>query len=77
MVASTKFFDRVFNNEKGATSGWLFRATTNATASGMAIVKVSGHKCVVRITLLFIHACAATHGVLHVVIVCTVLLDFY
>ena len=41
MAASTKFFDRIFTNEKGATSGWLFRATTNATASGVAVVKVN------------------------------------
>lgn len=40
MAASTKFFDRIFTNEKGATSGWLFRATTNVTASGEAVVKV-------------------------------------
>ena len=57
MVASTKFLDRIYTNEKGATSGWLFRATTNATASGMAIVKVSGHKCFVQLMLLVFHAC--------------------
>lgn len=40
MAAQTKFLDRTFTNEKGATSGWLFRASTNRTASGTAVVKV-------------------------------------
>ncbi|MEW5313837.1 MAG: hypothetical protein WDW38_005372 [Sanguina aurantia] len=39
MAESTRFADRNFTNEKGATSGWLFRAHTNKTASGIAVVK--------------------------------------
>lgn len=39
MAEVTRFSDRNFTNEKGATSGWLFRAYTNKTASGIAVVK--------------------------------------
>ena len=40
MAAESTFFDRKFTNEKGATSGWLFMAKTNRTASGNAVVKL-------------------------------------
>lgn len=40
MSAESKFLDRTFTNEKGATSSWLFNARTNKTASGKAVVKV-------------------------------------
>mmetsp|Transcript_5477 Transcript_5477/g.12120 ORF Transcript_5477/g.12120 Transcript_5477/m.12120 type:complete len:525 (+) Transcript_5477:133-1707(+) len=40
MADQSQFFDRTFTNEKGATSSWLFRATTNRTDSGMAVAKV-------------------------------------
>ena len=40
MHATHRFFDRTFTNEKGATSGWLFMATTKRTPSGKAVAKV-------------------------------------
>lgn len=40
MDAESKFLGTVYANEKGATSSWLFRATTNLTKSGVAVVKV-------------------------------------
>ncbi|KAG1662705.1 hypothetical protein FOA52_014570 [Chlamydomonas sp. UWO 241] len=40
MVGEATLFNRTFTNEKGATNGWLFRATTPKTASGTAVVKV-------------------------------------
>eukprot|EP00798_Chlamydomonas_sp_ICE-L_P018469 gene18469-24960_t len=40
MASETQFYDRTFSNEKGATSSFLFRATTNKTASGTAVLKI-------------------------------------
>lgn len=40
MANTSKFFDRTFTNEKGATNGWLFSATSNRTPSGTAVLKV-------------------------------------
>eukprot|EP00798_Chlamydomonas_sp_ICE-L_P012581 gene12581-15805_t len=40
MASEAKFYDRTFQNEKGATSSFLFQATTNVTASGNAVVKL-------------------------------------
>ncbi|KAG1662707.1 hypothetical protein FOA52_014572 [Chlamydomonas sp. UWO 241] len=40
MVSEAMLFNRTFTNEKGATSAWLFRASTNRTKSGKAVVKV-------------------------------------
>lgn len=40
MAETTQFLDRTFTNEKGATSGWLFMASTNRTESKKAVLKV-------------------------------------
>ena len=40
MAETTQFFDRSFTTEKGATSGWLFMASTNRTEGKKAVLKV-------------------------------------
>ena len=40
MQSSSNFLDRTYAHEKGATASFLFRATTNQTASGGAVAKV-------------------------------------
>eukprot|EP00798_Chlamydomonas_sp_ICE-L_P012582 gene12582-15806_t len=39
MASESKFLDRTFTNEKGATPGWTFRAKTNRTPEGIAVTK--------------------------------------
>eukprot|EP00798_Chlamydomonas_sp_ICE-L_P018467 gene18467-24958_t len=41
MATESKFLDRTFRNEKGATTNWLFQASTNITATGVAVAKVT------------------------------------
>uniref|UniRef100_A0A7S0RET0 PI3K/PI4K catalytic domain-containing protein n=1 Tax=Chlamydomonas leiostraca TaxID=1034604 RepID=A0A7S0RET0_9CHLO len=40
MDSEARFFGRTYVNEKGATSSWLFKATTPRTPSGHAVVKL-------------------------------------
>ncbi|KAL6755005.1 hypothetical protein V8C86DRAFT_2686314 [Haematococcus lacustris] len=40
MAADSHYFNRTYTNERGATSSWLFRASTARVPSGQAVVKV-------------------------------------